>query len=1286
MEGQWLHERHGINLCFSTSSTPPQMNSSIETGTRNITSVPSENVSASSSQARKTIVQKPRRKKLRPKVIKEGKAAKAHKSTTSKPPKEKNKPDGKRKYVRRKEQNTTPTEHHTPSEDVVAHTIVVPTPASRCFNFDGRDQHEKNVDLVKETPTCNGDAQPLTSAVEGSNIQLVQPWCGIGNPISTSVDPMANMVTFVLNNSAVNHIPRRFSNPTNSSGQNFQFGSREQINQYQHFYDGGIPDQSVSHLNSSSRQMQNSSIDLDYYLCVPQSSTQQSRRPDQMLCGYRVPENPAVPAWHTRRTWMVGNFNYEASTRVVNPIPQGYRVPQSPSVPSTCSERNTMNINLIEFATNPNDQIGASFGLRGSRFSDVHAIGKKRGYDTITGHQVSFDEYLEQSNSGRQFYSDPLSTSSEMYPLTETFKRMRSENHSNWLDGFMGNVSSTSANLSGNWNTNNVLAINHGVRTTLGDVQRFMALEKSRSSQQHTDPTLPSTSNTHFIGSCAQHTNLPDSDKNSLGENIVHRNGDHQLESLEIRPTQHYTSECLGLPNKWSGHLSAGHTHLPSETMIPSINKNWGCSAAWAASAAQPTTTVSQAARQWQAAAATSTSQTSEQRDFIPSSSIHQPHPFENQMVKGQDLCQTHKTSTKYVTHGNFCINTTAEQIQRTPIEVRSNFQSMNRSERTEKCHLEASRETTSANPAEKPKVRGQPRKEAEPDGKPKTRVRPRKQAEPDGKPKARGYPRKTTEANGDQEGRDPVRKENDGCELKCGSLSSMQTHSGTIPEIIPSSLDYLEAIIEKLNLLSISMTADNTVEEAPKDVIVPYEDKLGALVPFEGKVKKRGSRAEVKIDPVTDLMWNLLMAPDRCEGVEGMDEDKERFLEEERRVFQGRIDSFIARMHLVQDDRRFSPWKGSVVDSVVGVFLTQNVSDHLSSSAFMALAVKFPVKSEGPEKPAAAEKSPPTPPEQKDSCSGLLGESAKLQGNFFVEEIGDVRSFNTMKDGSLEGVLSLENSAVSPRNFSEYLLNRTYTMGSSSSLVKSHKSVLPTSDLNKAPPFDLNTIYQPAHTPDMQNNSLFGFTDVLGTSFSTGLDHGVNISDVAQLKVSIYQQHPIAASVNKNRAKVTDYSSDNFLYDSRDGSLSQHMYSSFPFEPSQEAECSATVKQSFFQQSLVQRKCPFLLDCFNNNLQEAYTTRTSQMNSERSQPECSLKQDSDIRVQGKTCEKHSSSNLSGNMNSHSDVPPGVASSSIGKSKHTEKRSKARNVRGRTKNKPYDWDNLRKEVLRNLGN
>lgn len=40
--------------------------------------------------------------------------------------------------------------------------------------------------------------------------------------------------------------------------------------------------------------------------------------------------------------------------------------------------------------------------------------------------------------------------------------------------------------------------------------------------------------------------------------------------------------------------------------------------------------------------------------------------------------------------------------------------------------------------------------------------------------------------------------------------------------------------------------------------------------------------------------------------------------------------------------DKSFSPWKGSVVDSVVGAFLTQNFYDHFSSSAFMYLAARY--------------------------------------------------------------------------------------------------------------------------------------------------------------------------------------------------------------------------------------------------------------------------------------------------------------------------------------------------------
>jgi hypothetical protein len=46
--------------------------------------------------------------------------------------------------------------------------------------------------------------------------------------------------------------------------------------------------------------------------------------------------------------------------------------------------------------------------------------------------------------------------------------------------------------------------------------------------------------------------------------------------------------------------------------------------------------------------------------------------------------------------------------------------------------------------------------------------------------------------------------------------------------------------------------------------------------------------------------------------------------------------------------DRRFSPWKGSVVDSVVGVFLTQNVADHLSRYDIHILRPISEIKNDG--------------------------------------------------------------------------------------------------------------------------------------------------------------------------------------------------------------------------------------------------------------------------------------------------------------------------------------------------
>ncbi|KAL0419297.1 UNVERIFIED_CONTAM: protein ROS1A [Sesamum radiatum] len=55
------------------------------------------------------------------------------------------------------------------------------------------------------------------------------------------------------------------------------------------------------------------------------------------------------------------------------------------------------------------------------------------------------------------------------------------------------------------------------------------------------------------------------------------------------------------------------------------------------------------------------------------------------------------------------------------------------------------------------------------------------------------------------------------------------------------------------------------------------------------------------------------------------------------------------------KSEMHFSHWKGSVIDSIVGAYLTQNVSDTLSSSAFISLAAKYPV---GPTRVNSRKKS----------------------------------------------------------------------------------------------------------------------------------------------------------------------------------------------------------------------------------------------------------------------------------------------------------------------------------------
>ncbi|KAK7279492.1 hypothetical protein RJT34_24545 [Clitoria ternatea] len=172
--------------------------------------------------------------------------------------------------------------------------------------------------------------------------------------------------------------------------------------------------------------------------------------------------------------------------------------------------------------------------------------------------------------------------------------------------------------------------------------------------------------------------------------------------------------------------------------------------------------------------------------------------------------------------------------------------------------------------------------------------------------------------------------------------------------ELIWKTMNVVDALAEQFRQLNINTEARNLIIHE-QNALIPYKQQSslvqgdGIIIPFQdsfGPIKKQHPRPKVDLDDETDRVWRLLMLDINSHGIDGTDEDKAKWWEEERNVFRGRVDSFIARMHLVQGDRRFTPWKGSVVDSVVGVFLTQNVSDHLSSSAYMSLAARFPRKS----------------------------------------------------------------------------------------------------------------------------------------------------------------------------------------------------------------------------------------------------------------------------------------------------------------------------------------------------
>nr|XP_045087959.1 protein ROS1A isoform X3 [Aegilops tauschii subsp. strangulata] len=699
--------------------------------------------------------------------------------------------------------------------------------------------------------------------------------------------------------------------------------------------------------------------------------------------------------------------------------------------------------------------------------------------------------------------------------------------------------------------------------------------------------------------------------------NNIQRMGSHQLESLEVGPTLHYSidEDCsIALPGKQPRYSTAEHTQLPSGTENPFIE------------------------------------------NYIPSGGIHQLQYLEKRMVKGpESVPETHGASAYDDTVNNYCIAIHDEQITHTGVEAVG--KPVSKSSRAKRRLLDASGENKEAYPTKKPK-RGRPRKE-----------------ESNGKPKGRGTRKETVRPAKRLSSKDKCTINEPiscGSELSAGATTKATTSEskrsverpsvleisdhdnyrsigfehidGAITEVIALSADPLDAVIEKFKLLYTSKS-DKVMAAACN------KGTSDALVPFMRNANKRRSRPRVDIDPVTSLMWNLRIAPNMNDDAGGMDKDKEKLLDEERRVFRGRINAFIARMHLIQGDRRFSPWKGSVVDSVVGVYLTQNVADHLSSSAFMAVAAKFPIKPEGPEG-STAEMSH-MPPGQNDSCSGLFGDSFKLKGKFSVEEIlntefhegsnsneligsfsGDGFNFAAGEcsvpyreslidlhenrqskfvvpesgiasvveaEVPMEDAISSQNSSVSSQHSPDYPFHRTDPMGFSllpyfpekdhmlinlsnrmtsstghaehppiqdfqnmhNDMVGSSEygvNLLPVPGVNKDVLLDLNRTYQ-AYASYLQNGHVdFPFVSHLDNSFCTGLDSMFH-PNITQPEASFYQLPSASSMSNRNKTREADCSS-NVLY-CMDESLVQQK-SHFPTEPSQNGNFSPIMKQNF--------------------------------------------------------------------------------------------------------------------------
>ncbi|KAJ6808482.1 transcriptional activator DEMETER-like [Iris pallida] len=126
--------------------------------------------------------------------------------------------------------------------------------------------------------------------------------------------------------------------------------------------------------------------------------------------------------------------------------------------------------------------------------------------------------------------------------------------------------------------------------------------------------------------------------------------------------------------------------------------------------------------------------------------------------------------------------------------------------------------------------------------------------------------------------------------------------------------MDPINELVRRLSCLNIN-EGNKKVTVQEQNALDPYVGGVGAMVVFEGK--KRKPRPKVDLDPESDRVWRLFMGRE-VEGDAEMGADKEKWWEEERRVFCGRAESFIARMHLVQEPGQNQSASDKIYDALL--------------------------------------------------------------------------------------------------------------------------------------------------------------------------------------------------------------------------------------------------------------------------------------------------------------------------------------------------------------------------------